>query len=339
MFENQDVEKKVIAILQILGGSPEPQGSMVIARRLKNLGIALSERAVRYHLRLMDERGLTRLIGRRNGRVLTERGLDETNSARVRDKVGFIISKIEGLAFRTNFDYEKHCGTVPVNISFFPEKKFNEALKIMKPIFGAGICVSDLVGVASAGEKLGERIIPDGKVGFATVCSIVINGCLLKAGVPMDSRFGGILQIHNHKPVRFVELIQYADTSLDPSEVFIRAKMTAVREVFKTGDGKILANFREIPALCRPVANQVAKKLQEVRLGGLILMGDASEPVCEIPMELNKIGVVLTGGLNPVAAATEAGIEIENHSMSTVMEYENLIKFDDFLGKKSKCLN
>ena len=174
---------------------------------------------------------------------------------------------------------------------------------------------------------MGELTVPDGKIGLATVCSIVINGSLLKTGIPMDSRFGGILQVREHQPLRFVELIHYSGSSLDPSEVFIGARMTSVREVASNGSGKILANFREIPAPCRPVAEEVTAKLKEARLGGLLLMGNISEPVYEIPVELNRIGIVLLGGLNPVAAAEEAGVEAENHAMSTVIEYQNLINF------------
>jgi hypothetical protein len=147
----------------------------------------------------------------------------------------------------------------------------------------------------------------------------------------MDSRFGGILQIRNHKPLRFVELIHYAGSSLDPSEVFIRAKMTSVTEVAKKGEGKILANFREIPAPCRPIAEKVVSGLKEAGLGGLLLMGNVSEPVCEVPVELNRIGMILLGGLNPVAAAEEAGIEVESHAMSTVMEYQKLIRFEEMM--------
>ncbi|MCJ7655435.1 MAG: DUF128 domain-containing protein, partial [Dehalococcoidia bacterium] len=183
--------------------------------------------------------------------------------------------------------------------------------------------------VAHEGEQLGELIVPAGKIGLATVCSIVINGTLFKAGVPMDSRFGGILQIRNHEPLRFVELIHYAGSSLDPSEVFIRARMTSVRDAARTGNGKILANFREIPALCRPMAENVVAKLKEAGLDGLMVMGNTSEPVCEIPMDLNRIGMVLIGGLNPIAAAEEAGIEAENYAMSTVLEYQKLKKFQE----------
>lgn len=327
-FETQDVERKLLSILKILSDSQEPLGARVIAHHLKDHGVELGERAVRYHLKLMDERGLTRLVGR-DGRLITELGAEELGSALVRDKVGFAISRIELLAFRTNFDYQKHRGPLPVNVSFFRKEKFSKAVHAMKPAFEGGLCVSDRVAVASEGEWLGELIVPEGKIGLATVCSIVINGALLKAGVPMDSRFGGILQIRNHKPLRFVELIHYAGSSLDPSEVFIRARMTSVREAAKSGEGKILANFREIPALCRPTAEEEVAKLREAGLGGLLLMGNTSEPVCETPVELNKIGVILLGGLNPVAAAGEAGIEAENHAMSTVMEYRGLIKFEE----------
>lgn len=325
-IETQEVERKGLFILKILSEAHEPLGARVIARRLHDHGIYLGERAVRYHLKLMDERGLTKLVSR-DGRLLTELGAEELSNALVRDKVGFALPRIELLAFRTNFDWKKRTGAIPVNVSFFPKAKFDRALQAMRPVFAAGICVSDLIAIAPEGEQLGELTVPAGKIGLATVCSIVINGTLLKAGVPMDSRFGGILQVRNHEPLRFVELIHYAGSSLDPSEVFIRARMTSVSNAARTGNGKILANFREIPALCRPVAEEVVTKLKEAKLGGLIVMGNTSEPVCEIPVELNRIGMILIGGLNPVAAAEEAGIEAENHAMSTVMEYERLISF------------
>jgi hypothetical protein len=58
-FETQDVERKTYSILKVLANSAEPQGSIVIARLLKELGVELGERAIRYHLKLMDEQGLT----------------------------------------------------------------------------------------------------------------------------------------------------------------------------------------------------------------------------------------------------------------------------------------
>jgi repressor of nif and glnA expression len=325
-FETQDVERKTIAILRILSQSSEPIGARIISHNLKDDGIELSERAVRYHLKLMDERGFTESTGM-DGRLITQLGLEELKSALVSDKVGFVASKIELLAYQTDFDINKHRGKIPVNISFFPERQFKKALEVMKEVFQAGICVSELVAVARQGEKLGEIIVPRGKIGLATVCSIIINGALLKAGVPMDSKFGGILQIKNHKPLRFAELIQYSGSSLDPSEIYITSRMTSVGRVAREGQGRILANFREIPAMCQPIAEKVVAGLKIANLNGLTMMGEVSKAVCGVPVEVNKVGMILIGGLNPVAAAVESGIEVENRAMSTIMEYKDLVKF------------
>lgn len=328
-FETQDTDRKLISILKVLSGSQEPVGSRIIARNLKEYGIDLSERAVRYHLKLMDERGLTQFIGKLDGRVITDKGLNEIKSALVKDKVGFAISRIEVLSFRTNFDYANRKGVLPVNVSFFPKDKFKKALRVMRSVFENGLCVSKLVAVADSGQRLGELIVPADRVGLATVCSIVINGTLLKAGIPMDSKFGGILQMQNKKPTRFTEVIYYNGSSLDPSEIFIKANMTSVQKAAATGNGEILANFREIPAPCQPLVQEVMEGLKNAGLGGVLLEGNTSENICEVPVDQNKIGVILIGGLNPVAATREAGIEAENRSMSTVMEYQNLINFDE----------
>jgi repressor of nif and glnA expression len=328
-FESQSVERKELAILRILSESADALGARVIASRLKDYGFELGERAVRYHLRLMDERGLTYLMGQRDGRVLTDKGMEEVQSALVQDKVGFAISKIETLSFRTTFDPEKRSGLVPVNVSLFNREEFKRALKAMKPAFDNGYCVSNLVAIAPEGENLGEVKIPPGKMGLASVCSIVYNGVLLKASVPIDSRFGGLLQIRNHQPLRFVELIDYSGCSLDPSDIYVKANMTSVSDVVQKGEGKILANFREIPAICRTMAMKVIADFREAGFSGLVTIGDTGEPVCEMPVGINKVGMILLGGLNPIAAAEEAGVEADNLAMSTVMEYDGMVKFDE----------
>lgn len=218
---------------------------------------------------------------------------------------------------------------MPANLSLFDKDDFPRALKAMGSAFKAGISVGDLVAVAGEGESLGDRIVPKGKVGFATVCSAVVTGALLKAGVPMDSKFGGILQIRGRKPLRFAELIYYSGTSLDPSEVFIRGKMTDVTGAAKKGDGKVLANFAEVPGQCRPLAEDMISKLKEARLGSLMLMGKLGESICEVPVDPNRVGVLLLGGLNPVAAAEEAGIQAENAAICSVVEYSRLRSFWD----------
>ncbi|MDP2744624.1 MAG: NrpR regulatory domain-containing protein [Dehalococcoidia bacterium] len=321
-----DVERKVLSILKIVQESPQPVGGRLIARELRDRGVDLGERAVRYHLKLMDERGLTSLVGR-DGREITEMGREELRNALVNDKVGFVISQIELLAFRTTFDAGRRTGRVVVNTSVFRQKDFERAKAAMSPAFRAGLCVSDLVALARSGEKLDEVTVPDGCIGLATVCSITVNGALLKAGIPMDSRFGGLLQMRNGKPLRFVEIINYAGSSLDPSEIFITSRMTSVGQVTRTGEGKVLANFREIPAQTRSNVEQVVGDLERASIRGLLTMGQTGEPLCGVPISQNRVGVILLGGLNPVAAAAEEGLVAEYRAMSGLMDYERLVSF------------
>jgi len=324
--EQRDTERKVISILKILSESPEPLGSIAIARQLESHGVHLSERTVRYHLKITDERGFTEPRGR-DGRVLTPEGLAELRSALVPDQVGFVIERIELLAFQTTFDPARRTGRLPVNTSLFPKDRFEEALAAMKDAFDAGLCVSELAAVASAGEKLGDIVVPDGMVGFATVCSAVVNGVLLKVGVPTDSRFGGVLEMRNYLPRRFLAIITYAGSSLDPSEAYIRARMTRVRDAATTGNGRILANFRQIPGEARPLVESTTEQLKQAGIGGILLMGEPSEAVCQISVGLNKVGMVLLGGMNPVAAAEEAGIQADNFSESGTIDFERLVNF------------
>ena len=277
----------------------------------------------------MDERGLTHPAGRRDGRLITPSGLEELGSALVGDRLGLVTAKIQMLAYQTSFDLKQDKGKIPISISLFPKENFRQAIEAMKETFRAGFCVSDLVAGAYEGERLGEVIVPQDKVGLATVSNIVFNGALLKASIPMDSKFGGILQIRNHKPLRFVNLIEYTGCSLDPAEVFIASRMTSVGKVVKEGDGKILANFWELPALAQPRAEIFIKELEAVGIGGLVMLGKISEPVCEIPVAHNKVGMILTDGLNPVAAAIEAGFEATNHAMCGVIDVGKLRSFWD----------
>jgi len=114
---------------------------------------------------------------------------------------------------------------------------------------------------------------------------------------------------------------------LDPSEQYIRARMTSVEEAARTGNGRVLANFREIPAPARSIVEGAIAKLREASIGGVYLLGNISEPVCQIAVGVNRVGMVLLGGLNPVAAAVEAGIEIENIAEGGMIDFQQLRSF------------
>jgi repressor of nif and glnA expression len=325
--ETRDVERKITAILKVLSDSADPLGGRVIARRLKEQGVDLNERTVRYHLKMMDERGLTRPIGQRDGRAITEPGIEELKSAMVCDKVGFITSRIELLAYLATFDLEKFTGNIPIDVSLFPREQFAQAWDIMRDVFSSGFCTSNLVAVASKGEMLGDTMIPEDKVGFATVSSAAISGALLKAGIPIDSRFGGLLQIRNREPARFVELIEYSGCTLDPFQIFIAGKMTNVIGAEKIGEGKVLASFHEVPLASRSATETVLSRFRALNLCHFIVIGRASESICEVPPRLNKIGLALPSGLNAVAAVVEKGIDVNCKPMSGIIDIGKLRSF------------
>jgi len=321
----------MLAILKVLDKQPETiLGSREISKQLKLHGIELTERTVRYHLRILDERGFTKVFGK-EGRMITQKGRDELSQALVSEKVGFVISKIETFSYLTNLDLEKNEGDIILNVSYFPEEKRKEALRIMKPVFSSPYVMCDKVVMRSGGEKIGDILVPKGQIGFGTVCSVTINGIFLKAGIPVLSRFGGVLQIINSDLSRFTALISYEGSSLDPLEIFIKSRMTDVSGAVRNHSGKILASFREIPVVSLEKARELSATMEKKGIGGILLIGNPNQPLLEMPVGLDRAGMVIVGGLNPIAALEEAGIPTVSKAMSTLFRFSELIKFKEIV--------
>ncbi len=325
------MNKTMLSILKVLDKQPDKiLGSREISRQLKLHGIELTERTVRYHLRILDERGFTKVFGK-EGRMITQKGKEELSHALVSERIGFIISKIETLSYLTNFDLEKNEGDVILNISCFPEEKLKEALRTMKSIFSSAYVMCDKVVMRRGGEKIGNFIVPKGKIGFGTVCSVTINGVFLKAGIPVMSKFGGVLQIEDSEAARFTALISYEGSSLDPLEIFIKSRMTDVIGAVRNHSGKILASFREIPIVSIEKVKQLSKELKESGIGGVLLIGNPNQPLLEMPVGIDMAGMVIVGGLNPIAALEESGISTESKAMLTLYSFTDLTKFKELL--------
>src|SRR4030065_2016098 len=146
------MNKTILAILKVRDKQPDKiLGSREISRQLKLHGIELTERTVRYHLRILDERGFTKVFGK-EGRMIMQKGKEELSQSLVSEKVGFVISRIETLSYLTDFDLEKKEGDIILNISFFPEEKLKEALKIMKRVFTSSYVMYDKVVLHRGGE-------------------------------------------------------------------------------------------------------------------------------------------------------------------------------------------
>jgi HTH-type transcriptional regulator, global nitrogen regulator NrpRI len=314
------------AILTILDKYPTVIGSRELSRQLKQFGVELTERTVRYYLKMLDTRGFTEAIGK-EGRKITTQGREELKHSQVSAKIGFVISKIETLAFLTTLDMAAMDGDVILNISYFPKKKLRNALKLLKPVFVSPYVMSERVIIAREGEMIGNVPIPKGMVGIGTICSVTINGIFLKAGIPVTSRFGGVVETDNGTPRRFVSLISYDGSSLDPLEVFIKSKMTDVSGAAAGRSGMVLASFREIPVVCLEKAKKLARTMTDRGIRGLLLIGNPNTPLLEVPVGIDKVGMVVVGGLNPVAALEEQGIPTVSKAMSTLFDYSQLVPF------------
>jgi repressor of nif and glnA expression len=319
----------MMSILKVLESHrDEVIGSRELSRQLKQHGVELTERTIRYHMKIMDERGLTQVFGK-EGRKITEKGLDELSNAMVSDRVGFIISKIETLSYQTVFDIDTQRGRIVLNLSYFPMKNLKDAMRLMKPVFNSPYVMSDRVVLAKQGERIGDIEIPKGMVGLGTVCSVTINGIFLKTGIPVVSRFGGLLQVEKEGPSRFTALISYEGSSLDPILVFIKSGMTSVSKAVRQRTGNVLASFREIPVVSVDKALEIQEKLNAIGIGGILIIGNPNQPLFEMPVGMDKAGMVVIGGLNPIAALEEAGIPTESTAMAVLHDYSDLTPFKD----------
>ncbi len=325
---SEKTEKKRLEILRILQEAERPVGSARITERLSAAGHEISERTVRFYLNTMDKEGLTENQGRK-GRLITQQGLNELSSARIIERVGFLAAKIDQMTYRMNFDLSKKKGTVVVNVSMLDKSRMADAVPLIKRVFAAGYAMGRLITLFPSGARVGESTVPDGMIGIGTVCSITLNGVLLTHGIPTYSRFGGLLEMQDYRPTRFVEIIHYSGTTLDPLEVFIRSGMTDYDGATRNGNGRIGASFREVPAESRDQVTRLARQLEDVGLGGFMTIGWPGQPVLEIPVNQGQVGAVVIGGLNPAAILEERGIKADSRALAALAEYETFFPYDE----------
>jgi len=320
------IEKKRLAILRILKESDRPISSQKIVELLNEIGQDISERTVRFHLKDMDADGLTEYVERR-GRRITDKGLSEVSKARVVDKVGLINSKIDYFSYKMSFDLSKKSGTVVINISFIPVKEMEKSINILNHAFEHGFSMGSLIGLYFPGDLAGQEIVPDGYIGIGTVCSFTLNGVLTGKGIPVNSMFGGLLEIEKGKPSRFVEIIKYDGTSIDPLEIFIKSGMTDAAGAADKGKGRIGANFLEAPGAAREEIISIGEEMRLAGLGSFLTLGWPGHSILQVPINWGRMGGIVIGGLNPIAILEESGIDVVSKAVSGLVEYESLFSF------------
>ena len=137
------------------------------------------------------------------------------------------------------------------------------------------------------------------------------------------------MEIEDGAPRRFTSLISYEGSSMDPLEILIKSRTTDVTGVISENNGKILASFREIPVVSMREAELLREKMASKGLGGSILFGKPNQPLLDVPVVVDKVGMLVVGGLNHIAMAEESGIFTESKAMSTLYEYSRLLTFNE----------
>jgi len=322
-------ERKIVAILKALNNARRPLGSTHLAETLQSFGINLSHRTVRHYLALTDQLGLTCKRSERLGRKITAKGEEELQNALVVDKVGLISSKIDALSYRMNFSIKKKSGPVLLNISLIDTRFIKDALKIMTPVFEKRLGMGQYITISGPGTPMGDFFVPEGKTAIGTICSVTLNGIFIHAGIPVVSKFGGLLDIYQGEPHRFTQIIHYDGSSLDPLEIFIKGHMTSVLDAVRTGRGLIGASFREIPAVALPEIRRLVRQLEGIGLGAVLMAGKPNQPLLDIPVVEGRAGIIVAGGLNPLAAVEESGIHTENLAMGALFDFSRLMAYQD----------
>jgi len=322
--QNKSIKLAILKVLQDFGA---PAGAARIVQHLSAAGADLQPRTIRFYLLQMDREGLTRPVSRRMGRELTAKGRDELAHANIIEKVGFIASRIDALGYRMTFRNGAAGGTIITNISTIDKGQLARSFEYMNPVFSRKLGMGTRLAVAKEGDHLAGFKVAKGTVMLGTVCSVTLNGILLAERIPVTSRFGGLLEIRDGRPVRFVELISYSGTTIDPLEFFINAGMTRVRECAKTGSGIVGASFREVPSVALDDVRRIGKEMEKHGLGGIVALGQPNQPLLDIPVAEGRCGMIVLGGMNPIAALHEAGVRPTIQSLAGLEDFGSFSLF------------
>lgn len=291
-------ERKCIEILRILKEHPEPMGAKRLSELMAEHGFVLSDRAVQYYLRSLDEMGFTEKIGNR-GRILTQSGIAEIENALVGERIGFVISKLERLAVRTTFDPQSGTGDVAYNLSIVPDTEVDRVRKAFDAVIAAGCGFFDAYAITDTDPR-----IPEGHTGFITVCSVTMDGVFQRQGIPVEMKYGGRIAITPGEPTRFLDLIAYRGTSIDPLQLFIAAGLTSVHAYVTTGDGIALANIRQVPL---PAQKKVEEIVAAMRSVGFVFPLVTGEQIFNLQAEPYRLSIASFSGMNLIAHAVEEG--------------------------------
>jgi HTH-type transcriptional regulator, global nitrogen regulator NrpRI len=304
MSQGNESARKTVEILRVLSEFEGPVGSTLLKRELRKRGFLLSERTVRYHLQLLEAKGFV-LGHNRRGRTITQQGLEELSRSLATQRLGFTTTRFMSLAYSATYDPAVDSGTVVANVSLLEKSLQGKTMDTMKALQRMNLLSAPYIKILNEKEEYCDISIPRGQFGLFTVCNLTLDSILIHSGVPLFFKYGGLVQVVNRKPIRFVEIISYEGTTIPPLEVFVYRKMTSISRILKTGSGMLLATLREIPSEARDKTVKILERQQKKGWGGVLVVGEPNEPVLGVPVGMDRFGICMVGGIVPGAAMVE----------------------------------
>lgn len=244
----------------------------------------------------------------------------------------FVSHTIEEFAMQVTYDPLAGTGLVVYNLSLFQTPDLLSVLEVSLTACRSGVCASDQVRLVRAGESIDGFTVPEGQTGICSVCSVTLDGILLKRGVPFHPVGGGVVEIVNRVPRRFTQLIRYDETTIDPLQVLVAKEISSVADVIRTGNGSVLANFRECHMEAEPLVAELLDDLAASRFVGVLEVGMPNSPLLGVQVSPQYMGVVAVGGTNPIAAVREAGYPVVTRAMRGLIEASEMIGVEQALA-------
>jgi HTH-type transcriptional regulator, global nitrogen regulator NrpRI len=325
MSQENESARKEIEMLRILSEFEGPVGSTLLKRELRKRGFLLSERTVRYHLQLLEAKGFV-LGHERRGRTITDYGLEELSRSLATQRLGFTTTRFMSLAYSATYDPVVDSGTVVGNVSLLDKSLQHKTLDTMKALQSMNLLSAPYIKILNENEEYCDISVPKDKFALFTVCNLTLDSILIHSGIPLFFKYGGLVQVVNRKPIRFVEIISYEGTTIPPLEVFVYRKMTSISRILKTGSGMILATLREIPSEARERTVKIIENQQKKGWGGVLVVGEPNEPVLGVPVGMDRFGICMVGGIVPGAAMVEEGEQIATFAPHCFIPIEDMTR-------------
>lgn len=233
----------------------------------------------------------------------------------------FTLARIENQMQQVSLDPSRMKGNIITNTTLVRRSLFEDTLSVFHDTIQSGLAVCPLIKVENEGKL----------VKLKTACSLTFAGVLLKHGIPIRPKGGGIIEVIEREPARFTDMLMYWATTIDPIDILIAQDLTDITGMMRTGSGRILGNLQEAPMLARDLIEEVLDLMAEAEFAGVLELGEPNMDVLGVSVERDHLGLALVGGTNLIAAAKEIGIELEHESISGLTDVSEMKHIEDLI--------